>query len=116
MLELKTNLRQTIEPLVYLALKEPLNRFAEQHWREADRNNLTTITFRRKLAALAAEYYTERKGNARWRGIMDQDSSKQIVIELARIRTRYSAHTKTSGIHTEDITKLAKGSANSKPA
>ena len=108
MLELKTNLRQTIEPLVYLALKEPLNRFAEQHWREADRNNLTTITFRRKLAALAAEYYSERKGNARWRGIIDQDSSKQMVIELARIRTRYSGYAKMSSIHTVDVTKLTK--------
>jgi len=108
MLELKTNLKQVIEPLICEALKAPLNVFAEKNYREADRNGLTTVTFRRKVAGLAAEYFAERKGNARWRGIMDQDSAKQMVIELARVRTRYSGYARTSSIHTEDITKLTR--------
>lgn len=106
MLKFRVELSRVIVPLVYEALKAPLNSFAEKHYREADRNGLTTVTFRRRVAWLAAKYFAGRKGNARWRGIIDQDSAKQIVIELARIAARYSAYAKMSSVHTEDVTKL----------
>jgi hypothetical protein len=105
MLELEVKLRQLVEPLIYDALKTPLDRYAEQHWRTADQA-LTSVTFRRGLAALAAEHFARRQGNAHWRGIVDKGTTKQTVIDLVRIRARYSAHAQTSAIHTEDATKL----------
>ena len=62
MLELKTNLKQVIEPLIYEALKAPLNVFAEKNYREADRNGLTTVTFRRKVAGLRCRILRRTKG------------------------------------------------------
>jgi hypothetical protein len=105
MLKLMVRLEEAIEPMVYEALKTPLDSYAEKHWRTADQV-LTSVTFRRGLAALAAEHFAQRQGNAHWRGIINQGTAKQIVIDLVRIRTRYSAHAQTSAIHTEDATGL----------
>lgn len=51
MLKLKVQLERAIEPLIYEALKAPLNSFVEKHPREADRNGLAPIVFRRLVAA-----------------------------------------------------------------
>jgi hypothetical protein len=108
MLKLKVELSQVIAPLIYAALESPLKSFNEKHWREADRNNLTTITFRRKAAGLAANHFAQRKDLVKWRGIINQDTAKQLLVEITRLRSSlYRGEVKTTGIYTQDITRLA---------
>ena len=109
MLELKVQLEQVIQPLVYEALKAPLSSFSEKHRRETDRNGLATAAFCRALAAQAAKCFAKRKGLAKWRGIINQDLAKQLVIEVDRRPQRsYYCHAYITTIHTELITGLAK--------
>ena len=110
MLELRTTLKRVIEPLVYVALEAPLRGFGEAHWREADRNNLTTVTFRRSVAALAAKYFAERRGLVKWRGVINQPTAtRQLLVEITRLVTsHYRCEVKRTGIRTEDITRLTR--------
>jgi hypothetical protein len=105
-LKLNVELRQVVEPLIHETLTEPLNSFNAKHPLEAERAGLDREACRRRIAGLAAGYFVEREGNARWRGIIDQRRPKQLVVELARSRLRYWAYAKMTSIHTEDITKL----------
>jgi hypothetical protein len=109
MLKLKVELGQVIEPLVYEALESPLRTYSEKHWREADRNNLTSVTFHRSVAALAAKYFAQRGGFVKWRGVINQGTTRQLLVEITRLRSsHYRGHVKQTGIHTEDITKLCR--------
>jgi hypothetical protein len=115
MLKLKVELRQVIAPLIYEALRTSLNSFAEEHWREADRNNLTSITFRRRVAELAAAHFAQRKGLVKWRGVINQDTAKQLLVEITRLRlSLYRSHAKTTSIYTQDITRLAQQRRNTR--
>lgn len=96
-----------MEPLIYQPLKTRLDAFAAKHPREARRNGLASETLRRAVAVQAARYFTKHKGMARWRGVIDQGTAKQITIDIARLRLQtYSTHVKLTSIHTQDITKL----------
>ena len=106
MLKLSVELRQVVEPLIHVTLKEPLNTFAQKHPREAGRAGLDREACRRRIARRGAGYFVKREGNVRWRGIIDQGKPKQLVVELARSRLRYWAYAKISSIHTKDITNL----------
>jgi len=103
MLKLEIQLEKAIEPLIDEALKTALNSFAEKHPREADRNGMKSITFRRAVAVQAAKYFAQRRGLARWRGIIiAQDSAKQAVIDVNRHPQRgYFSHAHTTSIQTE---------------
>jgi hypothetical protein len=109
-LKLKVELRQVIAPLVYEALEAPLRSYSEKHWREGDRNGLTSVTFRRKVAGLAAEHFAQRSGLVKWRGVIDQDTiARQLLVEITRLRSsHYRGQVKRTGIHTENITKLCR--------
>jgi hypothetical protein len=96
-----------IEPLIYEALRTPLANYAETHWRTADQT-LTSVTFRRRVAALVAEHFSKRKGEGRVRGVLDRGTAKQLLIEIARNNSRYQGYVKTTSIHTEDLTKLTR--------
>ena len=104
MLELKVELKQVIEPLVYEALKTPLKTFTEKHQREAD---LATTTFRKKIARLAAGYFAKRQGAGHWRGIITRNATNQPQIDVTRLRSHYRTQVKMTGIFTE-IIKLTK--------
>ena len=105
MLKLKVELRQAIEPLVYESLKVPLNGYGERHPREADRIGLLCMIFRKALAERAAKYFTKWEGNAHWRGLINQDAKKQLMIDVTRTRSHYRGGVKMTSIHTELITK-----------
>jgi hypothetical protein len=108
MLKLKVRLEQAIEPLVYESLKVQLNSFAEEHPREADRNCITSMMFRRAVAGQAAEYFAQKKGAGHWRGVINQDTAKQLMIEVTRAKSYYRGYAKLTSIQTEDITRLTK--------
>lgn len=113
MLKLKVQLEQAIQPLIYEVLKAALNSFAEKHRREADRNGLTSIAFRRAVVAQAAKYFARRRCLVRWRGIIDQGLAKQLVIDVDRHPQRgYFSHAYITTIHTELITTLAKNTTH----
>jgi hypothetical protein len=103
MLKLKVQVEKAIEPLIDEALKTALNSFAERHPREADRNGMKSITFRKAVAAQAAKYFAQRRGLARWRGIITaQDSAQQAVIDVNRHPQRgYYSHAHITSIQTE---------------
>jgi hypothetical protein len=109
-LKLRVELRQVIEPLVYEALKTPLSSYAEQHWRTAD-ETLTSVAFRQRLAALAAEHFSKRSGEGRVREVIDRGTAKQLLIEVARNNSRYRSYVRTTSIHTE-FTRLRRSRNN----
>jgi hypothetical protein len=108
MLRLKVQLESAIEPLTYESLKWPLNIFAKNHPREAEKNDVTSAAFRRALATQAAKYMAKHRGSVSWRGVIDNGLAKEVVIEIARMSNgSYESDAYITSIHIELIPRLA---------